>query len=176
MNTKQVILPFFGPCPHFLCIAFFFYVLNEKIPRVPQKAPRGFLSFNCNNSTFQHSTFNTQHSTLLRANFLAILDVYALLHSLSYAAAVQVVNGSIAWLLIQCYRMDAGRLQILYHIIKVYNPVLGILMSLILCLAARIEMQRTDTTDCSYWQIHTSLSSKEPPYDAYIHPSIRSRN
>ena len=38
--------------------------------------------------------------------------------------------------------MDAGRLQILYHIIKVYNPVLGILMSLILCLAARIEMQR----------------------------------
>ena len=39
--------------------------------------------------------------------------------------------------------MDAGRLQILYHIIKVYNPVLGILMSLILCLAARIEMQRT---------------------------------
>ena len=39
--------------------------------------------------------------------------------------------------------MDAGRLQILYHIIEVLNPVLGVSMSIILRLAARIEMQRT---------------------------------
>ena len=97
---------------------------------MPQKAPGdSYLLIVIFNT--QHSTFNTQHSTLLRADFLAILDVYALLHRLSYAAAVQVVNGSIAWLLIQCYRMDAGRLQILYHIIKVFNPVLGVWISII---------------------------------------------
>ena len=121
---------------------------------MPQKAPGdSYLLIVIFNT--QHSTFNTQHSTLLRANFLAILDVYALLHSLSYAAAVQVVNGSIAWLLIQCYRMDAGRLQILYHIIKVFNPVLGILMGIILRLAARIEMQRAIQL--------TALASKYTP-------------
>ena len=83
---------------------------------MPQKAPGDsyllIVIFNTQHSTFntqhstlniQHLTFNIQHYPLLRANFLAILDVYALLHSLSYAAAVQVVNGSIAWLLIQGY-------------------------------------------------------------------------
>ncbi len=75
------------------------YLTAKKSPDATEST-RGFLSFNCNN---QHSTFNTQHSTLLNADFLAILDVYALLHCLSYATAVQVVNGSIAWLLIQCY-------------------------------------------------------------------------
>lgn len=84
---------------------------------------------------------NIQHSTLSCAYFLAILDVYALLHSLSYAAAVQVVNGSIGWFFIQCYRMDAGSLQILYHVIEVLNPVLGVWLSIIPRLTTLVEMQ-----------------------------------
>ena len=75
------------------------YLTAKKSPDTTEST-RGFLSFNCNN---QHSTLNIQHSTLLRADFLSILDIDTLLHRLSYAAAVQVVNRLIASLLIQCY-------------------------------------------------------------------------
>ncbi len=59
MNTKQVILPFIlDPAPIFYVLPFFLRIERKKSPGATEST-RGFLSFNCNNSTF-----NTQHSTL----------------------------------------------------------------------------------------------------------------
>ena len=75
------------------------YLTAKKSPDTTEST-RGFLSFNCNN---QHSTFNTQHSTLLNADFLSILDIDTPRWNILYSAAVQVVNGLRGGILIQCY-------------------------------------------------------------------------
>ena len=98
MNTKQVILPFFwDPALIFYVLPFFLRIERKKSPGATEST-RGFLSFNCNNSTF-----NTQHSTLLRADLLSILDIDTPRWNILYSAAVQVINRLIVSLLIQCY-------------------------------------------------------------------------
>ena len=78
------------------------YLTAKKNPLMPQRAPGdSYLLIVIIN--IQHSTFNTQHSTLLNADFLSILDIDTPRWNILYSAAVQVVNRLIASLLIQCY-------------------------------------------------------------------------
>ena len=102
MNTKQVILPFFWTLPPFFYVLPFFLRIERKKSPGATESTRGFLSFNCNN----HYPFNTQHSTLLNADFLAILDIDTLRWNIWYSATVEVIQCRLGGLIIQSDRID----------------------------------------------------------------------